>query len=65
MSEDIKDEECPSESFEKGDASGKCWGDGHYRCKECKHYRADFKEHGQPLIQYMHDIQSQIRITAL
>lgn len=35
-------EECPSDDFEKGMPQGKCWGDGHYMCENCKHFRHDF-----------------------
>lgn len=35
-------EECSSEDFEKGSPQGKCWGDGHYMCDNCKHFRKDF-----------------------
>lgn len=47
-------EECPTNDFEVGTASGKCWGDGHYRCKLCKHYREDFKRLGQDYIDFAH-----------
>ncbi|MEK6828772.1 MAG: hypothetical protein AABY15_01510 [Nanoarchaeota archaeon] len=35
-------EDCPSDDFEKGTPAGKCWGDGHYMCDGCKHFRSDF-----------------------
>ena len=38
-----RDEDCPSEDFEEGSASGKCWSDGHYKCNDCVFFRADFK----------------------
>jgi hypothetical protein len=48
------DNECPSNDFDKGVPSGKCFGDGHYRCLECKHYREDFKRLGQDFIDFCH-----------
>jgi hypothetical protein len=38
-----QNEDCPTEDFEVGTPQGKCWGDGHYECENCKHFRADFK----------------------
>ena len=35
-------EECPSDDFKIGTPAGKCWGDGHYMCDECKYFRKDF-----------------------
>jgi hypothetical protein len=55
--------DCPSNDFKQGEPQGKCWGNGHYQCKECIYYRKDFKEHGQKLIDYLHEIQGQIQIT--
>jgi hypothetical protein len=37
------DEDCPTHDFDRGEAQGKCWSDGHYLCTVCKHFRADFK----------------------
>jgi hypothetical protein len=37
-----KDEECPSQEFDYGKPSGGCWGDGHYMCETCRHFRKDF-----------------------
>jgi len=48
------EEPCPTDDFEIGDPKGKCWGDGHYACKECKHYREDFKRIGQDFIDFCH-----------
>ena len=56
---------CPSNDFKKGEANGKCWGFGHYMCKECIHYRADFKKHGQEFIDFIHYKEGQIIIKAL
>lgn len=38
-----QDEDCPSEDFNEGQPSGKCWGDGHYKCDDCVFFRQDFK----------------------
>ena len=38
-----EDQDCPTKDFTEGVAAGKCWGDGHYLCTLCKHFRADFK----------------------
>jgi hypothetical protein len=35
-------EECPSNNYESGKPNGSCWGDGHYMCDTCKHFREDF-----------------------
>jgi len=51
-------ENCPTDNFERGDSQGKCWGDGHYECSNCKHYREDFKRLGQDYIDFAHNIQS-------
>ena len=58
-------EDCPSNDYKQGEPQGKCWGDGHYRCPTCIHYRADFKEHGQELIDYAHNIQGEIQILSI
>lgn len=55
-------DECPSNDFEQGEPNGKCFGDGHYRCKECIHYRADFKKGGQDFIDFVHTYQNGITI---
>ena len=34
--------DCPTGSYFPGKPSGHCWGDGHYMCDGCKHFRADF-----------------------
>ncbi len=49
-----KDEDCPTQSYESGEPNGKCWGDGHYLCKKCKHYREDFNRLGQDYIDFAH-----------
>ena len=46
--------ECPTNDFTEGQPQGKCWGDGHYRCNDCKHYREDFKRLGQDYIDFAH-----------
>lgn len=51
-------EECPVNEFEQGQPNGKCWGDGHYRCKGCKHFREDFNRLGQDYIDFAHNVQS-------
>lgn len=43
MTRKSKEEDCPTNDFEMGEAQGKCWGDGHYLCTVCRHFRADFK----------------------
>lgn len=53
-----KMEDCPTQDYTSGVSNGKCWGDGHYECFNCIHYRADFKKHGQQLIDFAHQIQS-------
>lgn len=58
-------EQCPTNDFQEGESNGKCWGDGHYRCKECVHYRKDFKEHCQEYIDFVHQSQSGIKLTVL
>jgi len=37
-----QNEQCPEDDFELGTPKGTCWGDGHYTCDECKHFRQDF-----------------------
>jgi len=37
------EEDCPTEDFTEGHSSGKCWGDGHYKCDDCIFFRVDFK----------------------
>lgn len=37
-----ENEACPSSDFESGNPHGSCWGDGHYACQVCKHFRSDF-----------------------
>ncbi len=51
-------ENCPTDEFESGKPQEKCWGDGHYECKNCKNYREDFNRLGQEYIDFVHDIQS-------
>lgn len=58
-------EQCPSNSYKEGESQGKCWGDGHYECKNCKHYREDFKRLGQDYIDFMHEPQWQMYITTM
>ncbi len=53
---DTLEDECPSNDFTEGSANGKCWGDGHYECINCIHYREDFKRLGQEYIDYVHNI---------
>lgn len=60
-----EDEQCPSNDFEQGEPAGKCWGDGHHRCKVCKHYREDFKRNGQDYIDFAHIIQHRVIVTSL
>jgi len=51
-------EDCPSNDFKEGTPQGKCWGCGHYMCRECKFYREDFFRLGQNYIDFIHNIQS-------
>ena len=46
--------DCPSNEFKQGEPSGKCWGCGHYLCRECANYREDFKRLGQDYIDFVH-----------
>lgn len=59
------DSECPTLDFKPGEPQGKCWGDGHYMCKNCKNYREDFKRLGQDYIDFAHNIQGQIEISSI
>ena len=45
---------CPSNDFKEGNPQGKCWGCGHYLCRECLFYRQDFKRLGQAYIDFVH-----------
>ncbi len=56
--------ECPTEEFQLGEAAGKCWGNGNYLCKECKHFRADFKVGGQEFIDLIH-LQQSFQVSTL
>lgn len=53
----MEEDDCPTNDFIDGKSNGNCWGDGHYRCQNCIHYRADFKEKGQDYIDWMHTLQ--------
>jgi len=59
------EDDCPVKEFTPGTPSGYCWGDGHYKCKECKFYREDFKRLGQDYIDFVHQEQGQIKILTL
>lgn len=50
--------DCPSNDFNHGKPSGQCWGDGHYLCQSCSHYRRDFNKKGQDYIDAVHNAQS-------
>lgn len=39
-------ENCPYDNYAEGIPSGECESNGHYLCQDCKHFRADFLEHG-------------------
>lgn len=56
---------CPSNDFEEGEPSGKCWGDGHYLCQSCKWYRADLKLYGQEYIDGAHNAQAGLQFSVL
>lgn len=62
---EVLSDDCPSRDFEVGTPDGNCWGDGHYQCKKCIHYRADFALHGQDFIDAMHQAQGGITIRTL
>jgi len=57
MRSTVLDEQCPTNDYKQGRPQGKCWGDGHYECKNCEHYREDFKRLGQDYIDFAHQIQ--------
>ena len=61
----IIEDQCPTDSYEKGNPDGTCWSDGHYECKDCKHYREDFKRLGQDYIDFVHQVQGGIQILTL
>lgn len=65
MKRDIEPDDCPSKDYEPGEASGQCWGDGHFKCRECIHYRADFKNNGQDYIDFVHNQQGGLVISTL
>jgi len=44
---------CPSNEFIEGIQKGKCWGCGHYKCKQCKNFREDFIRLGQEYIDFI------------
>lgn len=56
MSEEARTD-CPSSDFLSGNPEGNCWGDGHFMCSYCKHYRKDFSENGQKYIDAVHKSQ--------
>lgn len=58
-------EECPSDDFKQGIANGQCWGDGHYRCGECIHYRPDFKANGSEYIDWVYRQQGGLTINGM
>lgn len=55
-------EQCPTNDFTLGEPKGKCWGDGHYLCKSCENFRADFKTNGQNYIDSVHNLQDELQI---
>lgn len=57
--------ECPTNDFEVGNASGSCFGDGHYQCSDCVHYRADFKANGQDYIDFVHINQGGLQFNGI
>jgi hypothetical protein len=59
------DIDCPTNDFKEGEAKGECWGDGHYQCPACIHYRADFKANGQDYIDWMHTRQNGLQFNNL
>jgi len=60
-----EDEQCPTNDYTVGEPQGTCWGDGHYECKNCKHYREDFKRLGQDFIDFTHQQQGAIRFISM
>lgn len=66
MRSTVLDEQCPTNDYKQGEPNGKCWGDGHYECKNCEHYREDFKRLGQDYIDFAHHIQGEVHfVTAM
>lgn len=66
MRSTVLDEQCPTNDYKQGEPKGKCWGDGHYECKNCEHYREDFKRLGQDYINFAHQIQGEVHfVTAM
>lgn len=60
MSINSREDECPTNDFSAGEPQGNCWGDGHYQCKGCIHYREDFKRLGQDFIDFAHQKQRDV-----
>lgn len=58
-------EECPTNDFRHGSPNGNCWGDGHYHCQDCVHYREDFKRLGQDFIDFAHTQQNALQFITL
>ena len=61
----VIDEQCPTNDYKPGQPQGKCWGDGHYECKNCEHYREDFKRLGQEYIDFAHQIQGWVHFVRM
>ena len=59
----LSGDECPSSDYKLGEPNGNCWGDGHYSCKSCIHYREDFKRLGQDFIDFAHS--GEMRFTTI
>lgn len=62
MRSTVLDEQCPTNDYKQGKPQGKCWGDGHYECKNCEHYREDFKRLGQDYIDFAHQRQGEVHL---
>jgi len=61
----VKIRNCPTYDFKEGDPKGNCWGNGHYDCKNCEHYREDFKAHGQNYIDQVHQNQGNLQFKSI
>lgn len=33
------EDDCGTQDYESGSPKGNCEGDGHYMCKQCRHYK--------------------------
>ena len=59
------EDNCPSNDYKKGEPQGKCWGNGHYMCPTCIHYRHDFKLYGQEYIDWAYMRQGELHVVTI